>query len=66
MATKKPSYADLNRELESILGELQDPSTDIDQALTLYKRGQEVIKQLEDYLNRSKNSIKSISLNSPK
>ncbi|HUD81663.1 MAG TPA: exodeoxyribonuclease VII small subunit [Patescibacteria group bacterium] len=61
MTTKIENYAELNDELENILTELQNPSTDIDQALILYKRGQELIKQLQVYLDKSKNIIKKIN-----
>ena len=63
MKPKIEKYADLNIELEDIITQLQDPSTDIDHALILYQRGQELIKQLEVYLKKSKNVIKKIDNN---
>lgn len=63
MKPKTENYAELNAELETILDRLQDPSTDIDQALILYKRGQELIKQQETYLKKSKNTVTKIGNN---
>lgn len=58
--TAKKSYRELQSELDSVLAELQSAELDIDKALDLYKRGQKLIVQLEDYLKKAKNEIESI------
>ena len=57
---KQPSYKDLQAELDRVLGELQSSELDIDQALTLYKRGQTLLTELETYLKNAKNEIEQL------
>lgn len=57
--TKNVSFQDLQSELQQVTDALQQES-DIDQALKLYERGQELTKQLEDYLENAKNIITKI------
>jgi exodeoxyribonuclease VII small subunit len=59
MATKK-SYRELQTQLDQVLEELQSAELDIDKALDLYKRGQGLIKQLEEYLQTAKNEIEHL------
>ena len=62
MAQKKPlDYKELNNELDDIIDQLQNPETDIDEALLLYARGQKVVKELEQYLKTAENSVKKLS-----
>lgn len=56
MAIKK-TYRELQSELDEVLVELQSAELDIDKALELYKQGQKLIEQLEDYLQNAKNEI---------
>lgn len=49
-AKAKKTYQELKNELESVLEQLQNEDTDIDQAVELHKKGQKLIKELEDYL----------------
>ncbi len=61
MTTKKQkSYKELQSELDEVLGELQSSELDIDKALTLFKQGQTLISELEDYLNHAKNEIEQL------
>lgn len=53
----KKTYNQLQTEMNEVLNKLQSTELDIDQALNLYKKGQELIKQLEDYLKTAKNEI---------
>jgi exodeoxyribonuclease VII small subunit len=65
MAQKEATdYKTLSTELDDILAQLQDPETDIDKALILYKRGLQVAKELEQNLKITKNTIKKITLKS--
>ncbi|MES2971502.1 MAG: exodeoxyribonuclease VII small subunit [Patescibacteria group bacterium] len=59
MATKK-LYRELQAELDEVLEEMQSAELDIDKALDLYKKGQKLIAQLEDYLHNAKNEIEHL------
>ena len=56
-STTKKTYRELRGELDEVLAELQSAKLDIDKALELYKKGQVLIAQLEDYLKTAKNEI---------
>lgn len=56
----KKTYKDLQTDLDDVLGELQSAELDIDKALDLYKKGQKLIEQLEDYLKNAKNDIEHL------
>jgi exodeoxyribonuclease VII small subunit len=56
----KFSYRELKDELDEVLSNLQREDLDIDEALKLYKRGQELIKDLEEYLKSAENTVKEI------
>ncbi len=58
--TTTPSYETLNLELEDIMLKLQSDDLDIDQALTYYQRGLELVKALEDYLKTAENKINEL------
>ncbi len=58
--TKQTTYAELKEELDDVLAQLQSDDLDIDNAVTLYARGAELVKQLEVYLNESQNAITKI------
>lgn len=53
----KKSYKQLQSELDSILTQLQSADLDIDKAMDLYKKGQTLVTQIEDYLKNAKNNI---------
>ncbi|HEX5744056.1 MAG TPA: exodeoxyribonuclease VII small subunit [Candidatus Saccharimonadales bacterium] len=57
---KRPDYEELRRELDSILDDLQSGSLDIDQALEKYKRGLELVGQLEKYLDKADNTVREL------
>ena len=54
------SYRELKEELDHVLQSLQREDLDVDEALELYARGQELIKALEKYLEKAENSVKKI------
>ena len=58
--TAKKSYRTLQAELDKVLAELQSADLDIDKALDLYKQGQKLLTDLENYLKSAKNEIKHI------
>lgn len=55
--TQTPTYQKLSDELDEVLVRLQQPGTDIDQALKLYEQGQVLIKKLEQHLTTAENKI---------
>lgn len=63
MATKGMNYQDLNKELQEILGQLDDNSGDIDKAIAQYERGMEIVSQLEAYLKQAENKVKKVKQN---
>jgi exodeoxyribonuclease VII small subunit len=60
MPKKTPSYEELKQELDGILESLQHENLDVDTALKNYKRGLELVQQLETYLEAAENTIKEI------
>ncbi len=61
MTTKKvPGYRELNDELEAILADLQTDELDVDKAIAKYERGMEIVKQLEEYLQKAENKVKAV------
>jgi len=58
--SSKQSFKSLQAELDEVLARLQDPATDVDEALKLHERGQVVIKELEAYLKHAQNSIRVV------
>ncbi|HMS50094.1 MAG TPA: exodeoxyribonuclease VII small subunit [Candidatus Saccharibacteria bacterium] len=52
------NYQTLNQELAEIIDTLQSAEIDIDEALRLHKRGQDIVHQLEVYLKKAENIVK--------
>lgn len=57
MAEKTKSYRQLREELDNVLAELETSMDDIDKAIEQYKKGQEIIAQIEKYLDKAKIKI---------
>jgi exodeoxyribonuclease VII small subunit len=53
----KPDYQSLKTELESVMTKLQDEDLDVDEALSLYQRGLELVQQLDSYLKTAENTV---------
>ncbi len=53
------NYQKLKSDLEEVLDALQNPDTDIDEALKLHEKGQKLLKQLEAYLSDVETKISS-------
>ncbi|HVI60762.1 MAG TPA: exodeoxyribonuclease VII small subunit [Candidatus Saccharimonadales bacterium] len=60
MPKAKPTYEQLNNELEAILADLQREDLDVDEALRCYQRGLEVSRQLETYLKTAENKVRQL------
>lgn len=51
------SYESLREELDAVLDELQREDLPVDKALAHYKRGLELVQQLETYLKTAENTV---------
>lgn len=56
-STAKPDYASLRQELNDIVVRLQSTEVDVDDAMAAYKRGVDIIAQLETYLTKAEHTI---------
>ncbi len=56
-ARPKPRYEELKAELDNIVEQLQADDVDVDAALSLYKRGREIVEQLQEYLKTAENTV---------
>ena len=56
-------YLDKKNELEEILTELQSPNLDLEVAVTRYKKGLSLVKEIEEYLNKTKNTVTELKNN---
>lgn len=57
MKNTNTDYTALQQELESILDELQRDDIDVDRAMIAYKRGLEIVAELEVYLKKAENTV---------
>ncbi len=57
MADKANSYRKLREDLDKVLLELEANTDDIDKAIEQYKKGVEIIAQIEKYLDKAKAKI---------
>jgi exodeoxyribonuclease VII small subunit len=55
-----PNYQVLKDELETVLSKLQAEDLDVDEALSLYQRGLELVKQLDNYLKTAENTVQEL------
>ena len=55
------SYRQLNEELEKIIYELDSELDDIDKAVDLYKKGEQILEQIDSYLKDAKTKIDKIN-----
>lgn len=63
MAKKTASYTELKTELEGIIARLQSSELEIDVALELHERAEEIIALLETQLSEAKNIIEQRQAN---
>jgi len=61
--TKNFIYKEKKDELEKILSELQSPNLDLEKAIAKYKMGISLIREIEDYLDKTKNKITELKTN---
>lgn len=65
MTKAKPTYQELKSELDAVLVELQTDDIDVDKTLAKYKRGLEIIDQLNDQLKNAENTITELQAKFP-
>ncbi len=54
---KDKSYRQLNKELEEIIYKLDGELDDIDKAIELYKEGEKILNEIDQYLKSAKTKI---------
>ena len=54
-------YQALSQDLENIVAQLNEDGIDVDEAMQLFERGQELITELEKYLKSAENKIQKIA-----
>ena len=59
--TKDIDYQKLRQEMDSILNDLQSGELGIEEAMVKYKRGQEVLEELEAFLKTAENKVRQIN-----
>ena len=62
MAKENTDYSSLSIELGDILAKLQQPGIQIDEAITMYEKGIELIQKLEGHLEQAENKIEQLKL----
>lgn len=60
MTKKTADYQALSSELDSVMAELQREDLDVDAVLKRYRRGLELVKQLEEYLETAENKVRTL------
>jgi exodeoxyribonuclease VII small subunit len=56
----KLNYQILKTELEGVMDKLQAEDLDVDEALSLYERGLELVGQLDSYLKTAENTVQEL------
>lgn len=65
MPAKNPEdFKKLSEELDAILADLQKSDIQVDDAVNLYKRGNEIVNRLESYLKLAENKLTKLRANS--
>jgi exodeoxyribonuclease VII small subunit len=62
MTAKTEDYQTLSSELEQVLGALQQPDVQVDEAVKLYEQGLKLAATLETHLQAAENKIQKLKL----
>jgi exodeoxyribonuclease VII small subunit len=62
MAARVKNYQTLSLALDEVLAKLQQPNVQVDEAVTLYEQGLQLIEQLEKHLQQAENTIERLKL----
>ncbi len=54
------NYRELRDKLDDIMSKLSDENVDLDVSIELYKKANEIIIKIEDYLKNAENEIKKL------
>lgn len=57
----KNNYTILKRELDRLVGLLEDDTLDIDEAVKIYEKSQKIIVEMEAYLKKTEAKISKIA-----
>ncbi len=57
MSKSARTYTEIKNELDQVVSALQKEDLDVEEALTLYEQGQQLIKELENYLQQAENKV---------
>jgi len=60
--TEQVSYQSIRSELDSVLIRLQDPASDVDDAVALYEQAVQLAAKLDAHLESAENHIKKVSV----
>lgn len=60
MAKNSKKYSNMRIELDEAMSRLESGELDIDEAIAEFKKAQELIEYMEEYLKTAKNSIKQL------
>jgi exodeoxyribonuclease VII small subunit len=63
MARQPNNYKAMTQELQVLLADMQAEDLDVDDAIKKYERGQQLITELEEYLETAENKIIQHKLN---
>lgn len=55
--SSQTTFNELSQQLDEILSKLQSPDVDVDEALELHQRGQKLVKQMSERLNKAEAKI---------
>jgi exodeoxyribonuclease VII small subunit len=61
MKKESISYRELRSKLDEVLAALEASELDIDEAIALHKKGQQIVAQMESYLNDVGKTVKKHS-----
>ncbi len=53
----KQSYKELKHQLDEVLEKMQDPETELDEALELHAKGKKLVALLESYLEEVEQKV---------
>ncbi len=57
MGKTDPDYKTMMAELDRLLADMQSDNIDVDEALQKYERGQQLVGELQKYLESAENTI---------
>ncbi len=63
--SETPDYESMITELKNIAKQLDDPSTTVEDAVQLHRRGMELIARCEDFLTKAEMTITEVRKSEP-